>query len=60
MSKVKFQHRVMYSISNVTLYAVIGSLGSLLVGAVGLAVFALVTGDVPQFIGKFDHDNFGI
>jgi hypothetical protein len=50
----------MYSISNVTLYAVIGSLGSLLVGAVGLAVFALVTGDVPQFIGKFDHDNFGI
>lgn len=61
MSKVKFQHKAIVTITNVTMYAVASTLGALLIGAVVLSVYqAMNGGHLPQFLHKLDHDLFTI
>jgi len=54
MSKVKFQHKAIVTISDVAIKTIVATVTTALVGAVGLAVIAAVSDVAPKFIYDLD------
>jgi len=54
MSKVKFQHKAIVTVSDLAIKAVVATVTTALIGAVGLAVIAAVSDVAPKFIYDLD------